>query len=546
MSTTKSYYFDSHGVSILIDNNIERFYSRVSKIRDFNPIPSFNETRLKDFIINRIQKDIPDLQKNKTFIIAGGYLLGLTLEFLGISKANHSDIDVFQICNPDSSESDSDSDLKKFLESGTDLYNFFTIENHYEIIGQYRKDSLNIIKIVCAGKFTLDNLLETFDFNATKIGIVFSETHQNLYIHQEFFDFINTLELVYTRSGYFGEGAVTRSFARGLQKIKQYPMIKFDTVFYYQMALFQDSSWFDSNIINISSSGKDKIEVLKEFFKDSHLVKIEGNRLILNYTLDFKLNELCSLLFIDKVITEKKFFFSKSELSRLKKINDLTAEPASIHYKSQLVAYLMSFGLLNRDTSEIHLKSILKLVLHNRALFIITEIIKNFIHFEKKMEMILFLNKNPEYIGFLESFVTEISKQEIQAITSTNLLKKLRYTKIKRKSNFNFKPISELFIWNKYIKELCTEDDFNKEGKLMKHCVKGYFPSVLQGSERIFHINEHNEHSTFSIKSNKKGMYISQHKGVKNIEPLNKHKIIAKLFVNYLNSCLINKNLFKA
>jgi hypothetical protein len=519
------YYKTTFGMELKISGFSSDYPYRSLK-KDFN----FDKELFLSYLKKEIIKDI-DISKFPTsFIVAGGYLLGKAVEFLKISKNNHGDIDIFQVFHMQSEEDKKDTDFNEFLEQEHDLYKFFIKGDDYEIIGDRREGELNIIKVTTSMNFNWKKIIEDFDLNATKIGLRIDKSSWELYVSDEFLDFLSSREIISTVNGYCQDGTFFRSFSRMLIKKDQYPWINFNENLFFQVAVLQDSHWFHEKEINLKSLGSEKIKRLSSYIKNIPYFDIVGDKFtIIHKQQEYKEH---SRLFIEYLVKEGKIFLSKSELRRLLRIVPFVERKIRKSDNEYIPkSVIVHLDLLKFDIKDEELFHLSKLYNHNCNRKV-TELLKLKKNWKEAMRFVRELNKNPNLIAFLESAF--ILRKDLENNSSIEGLIRLRNKWISKNHNYNYTPLRTLFIYDKYIRELTSEKDLQEEAYRMKHCVSGYWNNILKGSEIIFHLEFEGEHSTFSIRRIHRHLYISQHKSKNNGDPSKRSYLVSKLFLNYL------------
>lgn len=471
----------------------------------------FKEEELISFLKERIIKDIgPENIPYDTFI-SGGYILGLVFEYLNISESKHRDIDIFFNIDP-AVEGVKDLDLNKFFDSnkGIDFYSFYEKSGDYEILTQYKKEQYNYIKITAGSSFKWKNFLKDFDLNCVFIGVEIFDKEFKLIYTEEFIDFLHTREIVlYDRSSYLS------SIPRSIRKLEQYPFLKFDLHYFLKKMIIKESNGFINNYVEYPSylSQENRIILQSIFENEQKYESDEKGFLIKGVQEDYSeyFNQ-----FNNYLESHSYPYLRKEELNRLKKFDKVTNYKNEINKNifNFLKEVFLGYNLFFKDVKKDELISLNNFIKkHNEVILLknLTLLSENVDDWSDYISLIRRIKSNNDLIAFIEN--NKVSKE----IDSYNSLMKYKKKFEREKYNFKYRRLNDISWIRKYCTELDTSEKLNKESKLMKHCVSGYWSYVASGKQRIFHINYCGERSTISL--DYKTGKIVQHKAKHNKNP---------------------------
>ena len=517
----------------------------------FSILKQYDLSGFEKFIRARIEKEVPK-ELHSEGLIAGGFLLGLFLEYFKGVKANYSDIDHFHIEMPGDNES---SALTRYWErirkefKNVDLYRFYVRDNNFELIDQQKEGNINIIKLTASMSFNWDKLIDSFDLNCVKIG--YHIPTGSLHIGYDFIMFMNSLEMKITTFD-----RAFNSFARCLVKEEQYDILKFDYINHLNKTIIEgfgqfnikEIRWNSSDVIEsrtmdlieeakttehigVETISVKNLEKLKGVNHPNLIIDDKGIRINYDFPKDYiRIYKRCGKYFKER----NQPFMSKAQYRRLNDFfNKFKLEHDSLSVlgkrrDSYILYWFLEYGGLNQDMNLQRFFLIEKLINKHPRLNNNLKILSSKVNFDQFYSFCREIRESLALIGFLESINLSEHKIPFKNVRGLRAFK----TRVeKEKYGDVFKPINRMEWYGKYIRELCSQEDLEAESKKMKHCVKGYWHKVRSGQERIFHIEYLDNHSTLSISPSGKFL---QHKGVRNVSPENKHKHLARLFANYL------------
>lgn len=472
----------------------------------------FNEHRFKQFLINKVKYLLNDYN-----CIAGGYLLGLAMEYFKYGESKARDIDIFEHCDIQ----DKTKHVKKFLNQNknNDLYKFFHKGENYELIHQEKEDKINKIYILASDSFKWSTLIEDFDLNCVKIAI-YKEKHKvKVYLSPEFIDFLNTKNIYITSSSRFN------SLARAIRKKEQYPMLNFDQSFFHKQILIKNSQAFNRETIDLKEeyTSKENIAILKNI--TNPLWSITNNNINISFPQEQKkIYDFFHQYFIDKNISLLK----KSLLPRYEhylKIVERYSSKQKSHKKTRVRTFILNLiyynNFLEKDIKIKEFESLLIFIQHHQLFSNIASFsLKNNYNYSELLKLVKILKSSDDLLAFFES-------RSFIDFSKANKIYQSYHTFVSAKNNYEYKALDTLLWFNKYITELSSHEMLINESKKMNHCVRGYWSRVARGDERIFHINIKGQHSTFSISKLNK---VIQHKAYHNKKPQSLNISLAHMF----------------
>lgn len=475
---------------------------------------NLNLEELKKFIISRLPFEMNDHE-----IIAGGYILGEVFEFLKISKNKSKDIDVFISASEDSR---GESFFKDWLDKNNikDAYPILFKEKNKlsEIIHivkskrlKYLFKEINYIYYVSNCNFT--NFINSFDLNCVQCGLLKNNQDYTLYLSNNFIKFLDNFELKVVTLG----DSYLRNLARMLTKKEQYDFIKFDQKEHLKTSFF----YFNENEYKNFLTESNYKTLLKSIH--SRFIIFKEDKIFLNYK--FKENELLvRKKFFKFFYKNNRPFLTKKEINKCLYISE---------YDSITEEIVIKYDLINQDFKKTDINFVNKF-LKKHPIFKEQILHLNIKDISALKIFLKNIDKEAYDIGFLESlqseFLGKISNKKDINILKRKLLK----------NNNQYKPLIYLDYFHKYFKELTTQDELIQESRIMGHCVKGYFPQVMNCSYRIFHVKTDKNDSTLCIYY--KNGSLQQHLSFRNRKPHKKNVLLVKLFIQFYKKYYQSKN----
>jgi hypothetical protein len=472
-------------------------------------------------MVKNIKGDLDLKNIPERFLIAGGYTLGLVLQYLGIiNESKHRDIDIFY----DVGYEDEDKDVEEFISKMGDCYAFYCKSDDYEILTQWKKDNLNFIKITSGAKFSWNQFIKDFDLNCVFIGVEKDNDGYRLIYSDEFIDFLHTKEIKL-----FDKLSYLSSIPRALRKIEQYPFLKFDFYYFFKRMIINETNFFQNKKVNYPNFlSKENREVLKNIINKVDYCELDSEETGFYVRISrerdyFKYYKIFKDLFDANAYP----FLKKNEIERIKRISkiliDESNKDVNKYYKNNLLKIIfLNYNLIYSDFKKEDLLILGSFLFKHydrrnsfeqSILHIMNQVgdWKSFIFFIRQ------LRKNNSLIAFIEN--KSIIKERVSSYDRLVEIKHIDDIK-NNQNSFNYKNMNLLGWLEKYVTELSYEKDLIDESKKMKHCVSGYWKYVKNGSQRIFHIKYKDNHSTLSL--DYKSGVIKQHKSIRNKNP---HKI---------------------
>ena len=498
----------------------------------------FKDEEFLNFAKEKIKIDLKDVLLHEECFISGGYILGIMMEYLGLSENKSRDIDIFYDINKLGQQ----TELKEFIEKEKegDFYFFLEKSDEYIILDQWKESKINYIKMVSGAKNTWRKFLKDFDLNCVLIGIIFNKGEYELIYTDEFIHFLHTKEILIHNNE-----ILNSSIPRAIRKVQQYDFVNFNYYFFLKQFTMINSNFFKNNEIDLRKGASEENNELfrSELEKDKNfkIISDEKVEVLLNYNTK-EYAEIFSF-FTSYLVSQNYPFLKKKEYERAKFLKNKIEEFENnrkvinawnyIHNEQKVIYLFVSrYKLLFQDVKKIDIDFFFKFIIKNNTEYLQKNIIKmiyDIESFSSFIKLLRSINKNNNLLSFLESGELRIDQNlSYQRLMDQKYIYDVKNMDIKKR----YRPLN-LNSWiAKYIVELLSEQDFIDESRKMKHCISGYWKRALKCEIRVFHIYYNGCHSTVSM--NYKDGRIIQHKSISNSNPEKmNHQMIKILSKNF-------------
>lgn len=454
---------------------------------------------------------------------------------------------------------------KNSNDAERERYNNLKEENYYNIEKSYEVGLLNFTMINQEDEFSWSNLLETFDFNYTQVGIVLAT--DEIIFTKQFVDFLNNKKIEFVKD--FDDFNLTSLLRCSLKAkemgLKFYQKEAEKKILAYNLGL----SLFGETVVYDQGDGEDKEDPV--FVSEKRLEQWSENKDILNF-IKIKKNEdgyceiyiekqndpflnFCETLYthaktknmnisgffgdliLNSDIPESKTILNYKE-SKLKRIEALFYSNLFSDEKVLYIVKSLVSGdskIFKKDFSEKKLKYCEKLLYsHDFFRSFSYEYVKRNLDLNPLLDFYLNLGNWPQHlVGVFEQKGLANIGEETYIKINEGKLKEL-YTECEveferiLKKDWLVEPISEVNIFSKYVKEIHLASQLVKEGVKMGHCVGGYASAISRGQCRIFHISTPKGESTLELEILTYNPYKQEARYSENVGRYNNLEVITK------------------
>jgi len=462
------------------------------------------------FVIDQLYQLCPKLKEMDDFVIAGGAVCNLIYNHIHNKTAPVNDIDVFLL----SKEKESN------LDGAVDSYRSQIIHSTYKILETSRDGILNFVKVESnqPNLFEFGNsLIESFDINACKAFIVFTNNERYVFTHREFEEFLlnKTIKVNSFKTA-------IKSVLRVMKKKEELDCFldKSHILYSYQFSKNQKcliveenyhkfkkqiDSLIEDNYLKVSKTSRG-LYFLKPIYPFIEMSKVEDK-------ISRRFPDLFDKILILKTSNPKSY-------RKYLKISNF--------YKTTI--HCLTFGLEEKTRLDFNDQN---LYLVERTLQRIPEFWNKF----KNLSLNEIIRVCIEIYSLEKKFGLDLCFEYGAYMASFDLkknynLKEQFLKEISDKSQNLVDPIKHSF---NEIKELNSKKKLSLESNQMNHCVSGYW-NRIGPNHRIFSIKSNQSNSTLEIVFKKNKWIGIQHRGKNNSFPCDLNRKIAIDFLNFLNN----------
>lgn len=487
-----------------------------------------------------LEEDTPSTFHRRDVFLTGGAVAAVILEKLKGIPAVINDIDLFYY----------QFTAKDNGSLYSDMYENMIEENfHFRIERVRERGLLNLVKIEPGEKFKWECVLNSFDLNYAKVGIVLAE--KKLIFNQEFLDFIEN-RLVKVSEDSEDDFPLT-TFIRGIHKAKDFKGSFYlgDSVRKYIISLRQtvfeegvrsfkvvhDRNDLDDNCELVtkkrwehwnknpdmllpwySISGENEItlhppkEAWFDFF--TWIFAEEYQKMGSEYFWQNNYGTLSNYL-----CDNYEFFIkqNKTYFARMKLVFSANLFPTGREWATLFNAQEEKLDMFRHDFSLNTLNNVKEFLRTHESLKKLCFHLMYDCHYsvQETLEFIQYTKgQTLTYIGMIETMGAELFDPSIRTTNSVRskafgqVLKNKNYDEINALLSEFYKEdlvknilIEPLHIgpFAMMVEEVCTVPRIKEEGLNMRHCVAGYSEKVRRKECRIFHIEVDGHKSTLEV-----------------------------------------------
>jgi hypothetical protein len=452
-------------------------------------------------------------------VIAGGAICNIIYNNKYSEAAPVNDIDIFLFQKTENKS-------KFNLDGAIDTYaeDFDLNSNRFKMLGTERFGIINVTTIAVDRIDSLVNLgmklVDNFDINCTK-GFITLENDPKLILHEEFNEFLKTKQIKSLKNK-----TPIKTMLRILKKKRELNAYVNN---YHLKSIYQLSRGKKTSIIE-ETFLKYPLELVElssyfRFFKMS--TGLYQAKYLRPYE-DLHRNEVLAMKNMnlrEKMITIFDLKFSKN------KFYDKYLKLRS--YRKSFKTFLMTdlHVSLKMDFNEndlVYLEKVLNKVIETAKFFNQLSLV-NAMSVAKTLIRLSEAEDENIYTAFLGLLRFENAKVNVRE----------EFFKFKKSYIESDQPLIIAYVLdNKFkgiVKELVSKSALMNEGKMMSHCVGGYYNSLQKNSCRIFSITTSVAKSTFEVRYLNNTFVGVQHRAFANSFPHDLNRSVAISLLEYLN-----------